>query len=188
MRRDANCNGLRRRAATIMLRAPLARPPETAFHGPIIATRRTETRLSRGARCDSAPCEQTSRNLTGGFATSTTLPAYSLRLGRRIAEVSAGHPFIVLLGGDCTILLGSLVGLRERPRAVGLVYIDAHADFATLNRSRSGSACSMNLALAGGRSRAGPIARLGANHLCRRAMWSIWGGGTSRTPRTEARP
>ena len=51
--------------------------------------------------------------------------AYSLRLGRRIAEVSAGHPFIVLLGGDCTILLGSLVGLRERPRAVGLVYIDA---------------------------------------------------------------
>jgi arginase len=88
------------------------------------------------------------------------LAAYSQRLGRRIAEVSAGDYFLVLLGGDCSILLGSLVGLRERRPDLGLVYIDAHADFATLKESPSGSACSMNLALAVGRWQAGPIGRL----------------------------
>jgi arginase len=99
-------------------------------------------------------------NPDGRIRNEQDVAAYSLRLGRRIAEVSAGQPFIVLLGGDCSILLGSLVGLRQRGPEVGLVYIDAHADFATLKESQSGSACSMNLALAVGRSQRGPIGRL----------------------------
>jgi arginase len=87
--------------------------------------------------------------------------AYSRRLGQCVAEASAKGHFIVLVGGDCSILLGSLLGLRGvRGHDVGLVYIDAHADFASPEESLSGSACSMNLALAVGRGEGGALARL----------------------------
>jgi arginase len=78
---------------------------------------------------------------------------YSARLAERIAAASQDDNFILLLGGDCSILLGSLLGLRAaRGPPVGLAYIDAHADFGTLDESPSGSACSMNLAVAVGRA------------------------------------
>ena len=85
---------------------------------------------------------------------------YSGRLARRVAEIAGRNHFVVLLGGDCSILLGALAGLRDARGEVGLVYIDAHADFASLEESPSGSACSMNLALASGRYDRGPLARL----------------------------
>jgi arginase len=85
---------------------------------------------------------------------------YSRRLGRRVAEIAGQDQFVVLLGGDCSVLLGALAGLRETKGEVGLVYVDAHADFASLDESPSGSACSMNLALASGRYDEGPLARL----------------------------
>jgi arginase len=79
--------------------------------------------------------------------------AYSRELADAIAKVSGERQFVILLGGDCSILLGALLGLRRsRGEPLGLVYIDAHADFATLEESPSGSACSMNLALATGRA------------------------------------
>lgn len=85
---------------------------------------------------------------------------YSRKLAKRVAAASAAGGFVVLLGGDCSILLGSLLGLRVAGRApVGLVYVDGHADFATLDESPSGSACSMNLALATGRATT-PLSRL----------------------------
>jgi len=79
--------------------------------------------------------------------------AYSRALAERVADAAAGGDFVLLLGGDCSILLGALLGLRRLlGEAVGLVYIDAHADFATLEESPSHSPCSMNLALATGRA------------------------------------
>jgi len=85
--------------------------------------------------------------------------AYSTDIASRI-EAAAADAFVVLVGGDCSIMLGALLGLRKaRPGPIGVAYIDAHADFATLGESPSGSACSMNLALATGRS-ATPLARL----------------------------
>lgn len=78
---------------------------------------------------------------------------YSRSLAEPIARAVNGGRFVVLLGGDCSILLGALLGLRDAGAApVGLAYIDAHADFATLDESPSHSACSMNLALAVGRA------------------------------------
>src|SRR5215831_15448893 len=38
----------------------------------------------------------------------------------------------LILGGDCSILLGTALGLRAAQGApIGLVYVDAHADYAT---------------------------------------------------------
>ncbi len=86
--------------------------------------------------------------------------AYSRALANRIAEASAHDAFVLVLGGDCSIVLGSLLGFRHAHRGpVGLAYVDAHADFATPEESRTGSAASMCLALAVGRGDT-PLARL----------------------------
>ena len=58
--------------------------------------------------------------------------------------------FVLLLGGDCSIVLGALLGARHGA-PIGLAYIDGHADFATPQESGSGSAASMCLAMAVGR-------------------------------------
>jgi arginase len=86
---------------------------------------------------------------------------FSRALASRIAEiVDRGRRFPILVGGDCSILLGALLGLHEAGHCpVGLVYIDAHADFATLEESPSRSPCSMSLSLATGRAER-PLAHL----------------------------
>jgi arginase len=94
---------------------------------------------------------------------------YSRALASRVvAGVPNSDAFLLLLGGDCSIVLGALLGFRLRGHArVGLVYVDAHADFATPDTSRTGSAASMCLALAVGRGDT-PLARLdGASPLVR---------------------
>ena len=82
----------------------------------------------------------------------TDVADYARALAVKVAAEVAEQAFVVVLGGDCSIVLGSLLGVRAALRApIGLVYIDAHADFATPNLSRTGSAASMCLALAVGR-------------------------------------
>lgn len=61
--------------------------------------------------------------------------------------------FPLVIGGDCSILLGSLYGLR-RCGGRGLVHIDGHSDFYQMSdqdTGRLGSAAGMDLALASGR-------------------------------------
>jgi arginase len=85
---------------------------------------------------------------------------YSRQIAARMAEARANDAFTLLLGGDCSVVLGALLGVRHAGRSrVGLVYVDAHADFATPETSRTGSAASMCLALAVGRGNT-PLARL----------------------------
>jgi arginase len=85
---------------------------------------------------------------------------YSRSLSERVAEATSRGRFGVVLGGDCSIVLGCLLGARRTVRgAVGLAYMDAHADFATPDQSRTGSVASMSLALASGRGDT-PLARL----------------------------
>ena len=81
-------------------------------------------------------------------------------LGERVAEATIDSRFAVVLGGDCSIVLGCLLGARKCAQGpVGLVYIDAHADFGTPEESHTGSVASMCLALAVGRGET-PLARL----------------------------
>ena len=86
--------------------------------------------------------------------------AYSRAIGDRVGAAIHTGRFAVVLGGDCSIVLGSLLGARRTVRgSVGLAYIDAHADFAAPDESATGSVASMALALAVGRSDT-PLARL----------------------------
>ena len=56
----------------------------------------------------------------------------------------------VVLGGDCSILLGPLLALRRRGR-YGLAYLDGHADFQHPDDEPHGEVASLDLALATGR-------------------------------------
>jgi arginase len=75
---------------------------------------------------------------------------YSARLADAVGSVLDTGAFPIVLGGDCSILLGSLLALRRRGR-YGLLFIDGHADFYQPEANPSGEAASMDLALATGR-------------------------------------
>jgi arginase len=99
----------------------------------------------------------------GGARNVPGVESYSRELARRIAFATAGGKFVLLVGGECSIVLGALLGAREGSRGeVGLAYVDGHADFATPSESTTGSVASMCLALAVGRGDS-PLARLGGN-------------------------
>ena len=75
---------------------------------------------------------------------------YSVRLANAVADVLARGEFPILLGGDCSIVLGSTLALRRRGR-YGLLFIDGHADFYQPEALTSGEAASMDLGFATGR-------------------------------------
>jgi arginase len=56
----------------------------------------------------------------------------------------------IVLGGDCSILLGPLLALKRRGR-YGLLFIDGHADFYQPEAEPNGEVASMDLAFATGR-------------------------------------
>jgi arginase len=83
-----------------------------------------------------------------------SIRAFSLELGEKVREVLQSGQFPLVIGGDCSILLGCLYGARLAGGR-GLVHIDGHSDFfhpGNYNTaSRPGSAAGMDLALASGR-------------------------------------
>jgi arginase len=74
---------------------------------------------------------------------------YSLALAESIGQLLDGAFFPIVLGGDCSILLGSALALRRRGR-FGLLFIDGHTDLQTPESSETGGAAGMDLALATG--------------------------------------
>ena len=63
-----------------------------------------------------------------GTRNAAAIAEYSARLADRVGSVLANGDFPVVLGGDCSILLGNALALRRRGRH-GLVFLDAHSDF-----------------------------------------------------------
>jgi arginase len=75
---------------------------------------------------------------------------YTPKLADAIGEVLEAGDFPVVLGGDCSIVLGGLLALRRRGR-YGLLYVDGHTDFYQPAANATGEAASSDLALATGR-------------------------------------
>jgi len=87
----------------------------------------------------------------GGVRNEREVERYSRLLADRVASGLGAGRFLLVLGGDCSIVLGSLLGAARHAARVGLAYVDGHADFATPEESLTGSAASMCLAMAVGR-------------------------------------
>jgi len=80
-----------------------------------------------------------------GVLNAPAIAEWSPRLADAVGGVLAGHEFPVILGGDCTILLGSMLALRRRGR-YGLLFIDGNADFFQPEAEPNGEGASMDLA------------------------------------------
>jgi arginase len=83
---------------------------------------------------------------------------YSRSLADPVTAWIDDDGILCVIGGDCSIVLGCLLGAGRARRGpgpdagrIGLVYIDGHADFANSEESMTGSVASMGLALAVGR-------------------------------------
>jgi arginase len=77
------------------------------------------------------------------------IAAWTPRLADAIERVADGGDFPLILGGDCSILLGAALAFRRRGR-FGLLFIDGHADYYQPDANPTGEAASMDLALATG--------------------------------------
>jgi arginase len=97
----------------------------------------------------SPPRYSPERDAATGIRNVFAIAEYSSALGRAVgAQLDAGR-FPVVLGGDCSILLGSLLALHRRGR-YALLFLDGHHDLQTPHVSRTGGAAGMDLALAVG--------------------------------------
>jgi len=81
---------------------------------------------------------------------------YTVKLANRIGEIIAMGELPLVLGGDCSLMLGSALALRRLRqrdhRRYGMIYIDGHSDFRHPgNAEYIGAAAGEGLALATGR-------------------------------------
>ena len=79
-----------------------------------------------------------------------SIRAFSLQLADTIAFVLHKKRLPLVLGGDCSILIGNLLALR-RLGTYGLFFIDGHADFYQPEVSPTGEVADMDLAIVSGR-------------------------------------
>jgi arginase len=75
-----------------------------------------------------APAYSPEPDLITGYRNSTAIATYSLTLAERLVEIMRAGSFPVVLGGDCSILLGGVLACRVLGRN-GLVFIDGHDDY-----------------------------------------------------------
>jgi arginase len=80
---------------------------------------------------------------------AAAIAAWSPTLADAVGQVLDAAEFPVVLGGDCSILLGPMLALKRRGR-YGLLFIDGHADFYQPEADPTGEAASMELAFATG--------------------------------------
>ncbi|MEM7544361.1 MAG: arginase family protein [Pseudomonadota bacterium] len=74
---------------------------------------------------------------------------YSLELAEIVAAERANRRTAILLGGDCSIVIGALVALR-RAGTPRLFYLDGHQDYYDGAGDQSGEVADMGLAIATG--------------------------------------
>ncbi len=90
------------------------------------------------------------RDTSSGVLNPDGIRTFSLSLAERVAFTLDLGRFPLVLGGDCSILLGAALALRRRGR-FGLFFLDGHADFYSPESEPNGEVASMELAVVTGR-------------------------------------
>ena len=89
-----------------------------------------------------------------------TIRRYSEELARRVSQTLASGKAPIVIGGDCSILLGCLLGARRSGRC-GLIHVDGHSDFFHPGNYDT----SVHLGLLHPRDRGSAFHRAGSGHL-----------------------
>lgn len=72
------------------------------------------------------------------------------RLAEYVSSIVRAERFPLVLGGDHSIAIGTLAGLAEHYKNLGVIWYDAHADMNTIETSPSGNIHGMPLAVSMG--------------------------------------
>jgi arginase len=102
----------------------------------------------RAARVETPPYDAR-RDPQTGTLNAQAIADWTPRLADAVERVVSAGEFPVVLGGDCSIVLGTALALRRRGR-FGLLFIDGHADFYQPSANPNGEAASMDLAFVTG--------------------------------------
>jgi arginase len=145
-----------------MLRYAIVEAPSALGHVPEhLGVERAPEVLLRAGLADGLAARRAGRVDAPGYSAERdprtevmnphAISSYSSLLADAVAAVLDEGEFPVVLGGDCSILLGTMLALRRRGR-YGLMYIDGDADFyqPEVNPLR-GAASASDLAFATGR-------------------------------------
>ena len=87
------------------------------------------------------------RGASTGLINEPALMAMIDALNDRVGRAVSADRFVVVYGGDCSSLLGTVTGLRDRLGMVGLVFVDGHEDTMPLDVSEDGEAANTELGL-----------------------------------------
>ncbi len=104
-----------------------------------------------------APNYHPARDPATGVRNAAAVAGYSRALADAVGRALDAGRFPLVVGGDCTVLLGCVLALARRGARtgsaggrVGLAFLDGHQDLLTPASSPSGGAAGMDLALATG--------------------------------------
>jgi arginase len=102
----------------------------------------------RAARLETPPYSR-ERDPQTNTLNARMIAEWSPKLADAVEDVLDAGEFPIVLGGDCSIVLGPMLALKRRGR-YGLFFIDGHADFYQPEADPNGEAASMDLAFATG--------------------------------------
>lgn len=107
-------------------------------------------RLSaRHAGCIEPDSRSSRRDPETNVLNGKDIASYAYKLADATGALLDAGEFPIVLGGDCSILLGTALALKRRGR-YGLLFIDGQADFFQPEAEPQGEAASMDLALVTG--------------------------------------
>jgi arginase len=96
-----------------------------------------------------APAYSMEYDAESGVRNANGIAAYSKQLAKQVQEQVKNGKFPLVIGGDCSILIGCMLGLKQLGD-YGLFFIDGHTDFVMPHRSFTKGAAGMDLAIVTG--------------------------------------
>jgi len=96
-----------------------------------------------------APAYQTDIDPESKVRNADAIVDYSKLLAEQILAWRQKDYFTITLGGDCSLLIGHMLALKQSGR-YGLFFMDGHTDFVLPSQSRTAGAAGMDLAMVTG--------------------------------------
>lgn len=93
------------------------------------------------------PLRPPERDVRSGIIAFEALVEGSLAVEKAVAGAIGGGDQPLVLGGDCSLLIGAIAGARQAGLRPGLLFVDGHADYWDGETSPTGEAADMELAI-----------------------------------------
>lgn len=94
--------------------------------------------------------DDSTRDLATGIIGFDAVCASSAAIRGALGDILARSERPLLVGGDCTLLIGACAALKDRFGRYGLAFVDGHLDFYDGRTSPTGEAADMDLAILSG--------------------------------------